>query len=233
MKEKWKSSIKIYQKVDIILQDMTSSRSFIQDFEEDQLMIGPPVQNGIERLLEKGAKYTILLYGEERVYTLETEIVHRTQDDLPMYTLRVNRCLGELQRRQHVRAIVNLHVHYVAMLNDVKEIEKQMVHSESLDLFKLQDCDIFDGWILNLSASGVCLSIEEKIDAGQSVLLRFELEDHTLTLIGDICYRELRMQSGKTGYTYGISFSGLKPSFEDRIIRYVFAKIRQNRQYDL
>lgn len=239
LQEKWKAGLKLNQKVEFIMPDHSAASSMIQDFIEKReahtcigagpdsdglgILVSVPVQNGKERLLDVEIPYEVLIYGSDRIYALRVAAGRHVVDEVPLYCLEVLSFLGDIQRRQNVRIVVNLPVRF-------HEIEQHSrLNSKSL----IQSLPMVEGWITDLSAGGIKLVTESKLSNGRRILISFELENETLSVTGTIKHRALTNTPDSKEYSYGIQFESLPMKLEDRIAHYVFAKLRQNRKLEL
>jgi len=239
VQEIWKAGLKLNQKVEFIMPDHTAASSMIQDFIEKRdahanagarpdsdglgILVSIPVQNGKERLLDVEIPYEVLVYGSDRIYAIRAAVGRHVVDEVPLYCLEVLSFLGDIQRRQNVRIVVNLPVRF-------HEIEQQSkLNSQML----IQSLPMVEGWITDLSAGGIKLVTESKLSNGRRVLISFELDNETLCVSGTIKHRALANTPHSKEYSYGIEFESLPMRIEDRIAHYVFAKLRQNRKLEL
>lgn len=239
MQEKWKAGLKLNQKVEFIMPDHSAVSSMIQDFIEIRdaqtrtgagtdsdglgILVSVPVQNGKERLLVVGTPYEVLIYGSDRIFAFRVTAGRHVVDEVPLYCLEVLSFLGDIQRRQNVRISVNLPVRF-------HELEQ---HSKLNSKDLIQSLPMVEGWITDLSAGGIKLNTASRLSNGHRILVSFALENETVSVAGTIKHRAPANTPKSKEYCYGIQFESLPVRIEDRIARYVFAKLRQNRKLEL
>ncbi|SCZ77762.1 flagellar brake protein [Acidaminobacter hydrogenoformans] len=238
MKGKRKLRLKLNQKVEFILPDHSVASSMVQDlcgldaegFDVESLSVEPvrfrvsvPVQNGKERLLEVAVPQEVLIYGGERIYALRVAVGRCFSDEVPLYSLEVLGLLGELQRRQNVRIVVSLPVRFQEVLKQSRLSSKDFV----------KGLPMVEGYLSDLSAGGLKLVTSSKLTKGQSILLSFRLGDETLNVAGTVKHHAASEPPGGQAYCYGIQFEALPVRLEDKIARFVFERLRQNRKLEL
>ena len=91
-----------------------------------------------------------------------------------------------------------------------------------------------EGKIIDLSAGGARIHTNREINKGELLNLSIQLEKDLIIAFGDIRYSEpaptstVRQQNQPTyAYQYGISFVMLADSDQEKIIRYIYQKQRQ------
>lgn len=239
MQEKWKAGLKLNQKVEFIMPDHTAAASMIQDFIEIReavvsagsgldsdglgILVSVPVQNGKERLLDVEIPYKILVYGSDRIYALRVSVCRYAVEDVPLYCLNVVSFLGEIQRRQNVRIAVNLPVRF-------HEIEQRSKLQRNA---LIQSLPMVEGWITDLSAGGIKLNTTSKLSNSHRILISFELDSESVSVTGIVKHRALINTAQTREFSYGIQFESLPVKLQDKIVHYVFAKLRQNRKLEM
>lgn len=232
MQEKWKIDLKLSKKVEFILMDHTLAASRIHDANAQNslastdtltLLVSIPVQNGKEKLLDVEKSHDVLIYGTDRVYALRVKACRELQGDLPLYRLSIQAFLGEIQRRQNVRIAVSLPVKFAELQPGLKHSNTSLLGNMPSD----------EGWIADLSAGGIRLITEANMTRGQTLLMNFDLENETLKVLGVIRHKTRREPGVSKEYSYGIQFEDLSVRIEDRMVRFIFSKLRQNRRLEL
>jgi c-di-GMP-binding flagellar brake protein YcgR len=228
MSDKWKASLHINQKLEFVLSDLSKASSMVQDFDDENIMVTVPVQRGYERLLETSKNLEMLLYGSDRIFSLLVRIIEKRKMEIPLYVLCVVESLGEIQRRQHVRAGVDLPVSYVRFRKEYDSlVEKETAETLLKQLKSLRT----EGMMVDLSAGGIMLSTLEKLDCTQELLLFFTLETGLVMAKGKICHLHFRDHHQPHHHHYGISFVGLKRQTEDAMMKFVFKRLRHSKAY--
>ena len=83
--------------------------------------------------------------------------------------------------------------------------------------------------ILDLSAGGMKLSVNSRLEVGQVLLLLFYIDEKPLILKGELLHERVRISNNTRHYNYGVKFLDITELERETIISYVFVVMRKNR----
>lgn len=219
-------------KVEILMED-GDYKSVIQDITDQYLAISIPTKEGSYIPLRAGERIEVIYYFKKELYKFVTVVLGRRVDRIPLILLSIPGEFEKVQRRKHVRIQVVIPIKYLKMDKKVEaeyKIYQDHINSEhNLDLSKT-------GTMLNISSKGIMLDISgggirvnmnDNLSYENIVLIALPIEEENFIVKSKV----VRVESQKDGQkVYGLRFIELNEKDRDKIIRYIFKLMRDQRK---
>jgi len=214
--------LKINSRIEIIDFDGgINYKSNIQDMTEVGMSITIPVKEGKYLPLNTGEKVSIIYYGDKEVYQFEAEVLGRAIDVIPVINISKPQNPRVVQRRNYVR---------VLMLKNIKfmSIDKELAEKETSKITKVIDKSQFKKAILlDLSGGGMRIKTEEKLQLSEFIMIAIELIEEEIMIKSRVVRCDLQPDNTNA---YGLKFLELGEKDRDKIIKYIFQVMREQRK---
>jgi len=216
---------KLNQKIEIVAEDGKKTAGTIYDIQNDLVFLSVTAKDLSSRILRPGDHIDAILYCEDKIMAFTALVKDRIIGDLPLYVLTDFDNLTKAQRRLDVRVPCTLDLRYTHNEHLVNIDYTQVKNKKMLEEM---DSYLSDGLILDISAGGVRIYIQEDLPLDKHLLLSFKAKEDML-LRGQIVYKDINMLPNKTTYFYGIKFLDIDERKREEIISFVFQLMRKNR----
>ena len=214
--------LKINSRIEIIdFHGGINYKSNIQDMTEVGMSITIPVKEGKYLPLNTGEKVSIIYYGDKEVYQFEAEVLGRAIDVIPVINISKPQNPRVVQRRNYVR---------VLMLKNIKfmSIDKELAEKETSKITKVIDKSQFKKAILlDLSGGGMRIKTEEKLQLSEFIMIAIELIEEEIMIKSRVVRCDLQPDNTNA---YGLKFLELGEKDRDKIIKYIFQVMREQRK---
>lgn len=195
--------------------------SNIQDIKEEYIAISIPVNNGFYLTPRQDDILTIIYYENGGLYSFVSKVLKRKLlGNIPIVFIEKPEVFKKIQRRKHVRLKYITNVFYTKLDKQLSEENGQSYYENNLEKFK-------KAVVLDISGGGCKLNAHEKMNDGDILFLRYPLENECLNLT---CKIVRTVKHGIRNYDYGVFFVNLNNKTRDRIIKFIFKIMRQQRQ---
>ncbi|KRU25414.1 flagellar protein YcgR [Clostridium sporogenes] len=211
-----KDGFKINNRVEIEWED-GYYKSIIQDVNEDTIYINIPANKGKYLPLNYNDKVTVFYFHGEKIYKFRTIVTGRKIDKILLIALKKPQKMNRIQRRNFVR--ISLILKTYAALIDSKRDLKEICYSNKCNT----EFDFFDADIVDISGGGLKLCTKKDIDFGEEIIVNIPFEKENMAVKGKI----IRKQNGKEKYIYGVKFLDIDVLTREKIIKFIFSKMRK------
>lgn len=210
-------NLTLNQKLSISKDGVDWYTTSVQEYGEDRFSIAMPYQKSQPLILYRGENVTVRFAGENASYQFKTRVMGRTEDRIPLYVLAMPKKVDRIQQRKFVRIPISIPVKYAVEPDGDEKPE-----------FK-------EAFTVNLSAGGMKLALKAPFKEGATLLLRFQLEikEQVLTfeLKGKIVRLEVKeLKDKRRVYHAGIEFLDISRNTQDKIMRFIFARMAKQNQ---
>lgn len=219
-------------KVEIRMED-GDYKSIIQDVTDQYIAISIPTKEGSYVPLRPGEKVEVIYYFEKELYKFITVIIGRRIDRIPILLLSIPDKLEKIQRRRHVRIPVVVPIKYAKMNSKVELEYKKYQNGVQLNT-RLNFTST--GMMLNISSKGIMLDIsgggvrvnmKDDLSYENFVLIALPLEDEDFIVKSKV----VRVENQNDGQkVYGLRFIDLDEKDRDKIVKYIFKLMRDQRK---
>lgn len=214
-----KLEIKLNNKIKIIGEDGDYS-SNVQDVSDDCISISIPVRQGSYLFLREEDFIEAVYYNEKELYYFKSKVLRRETGKVPIIVIEKPAYYKKIQRRNYVRIEHVLDAYYTLVEKEPKNNDLEIFFINNKD--KLQKAIIAD-----LSGGGCKLKVNEKLQYGNKVFLRLPIYGEEMNLICKVVRED---EKENNLYIYGVSFSYVQESSREKLIKYVFEIMRQQRK---
>lgn len=187
-------------------------KSNIQDLTSEYIGISIPVLTGRYLPLSKGETVEVLYYFNKEIYGFKTTVIGRKIDKIFIILLAHPSKIKTVQRRNYVRVPISLEISFA-----IVEKEKNLTNLND------NRYEFFNVTTMDISGGGISVISDKSIRYGDHVMVKLPILDETLTILGKIVRIDKKEDNKKN---YGVSFLNIDNRTRDRIIRYIFQKMR-------
>ena len=191
-------------------------KSNIQDLTEEYIGISVPVLGGRYLPLSKGESVEVLYYLDKDVYGFSTKVIGKKIEKIFIVLLAHPDKIQIVQRRNYVRVPISIDISCAIMGND-----KNFANTNN------NKYEFFNALTLDLSGGGVRVISDRRIGYGEHLMVTLRILDQDIIIHGKIV-RIDKKEDGKN--IYGISFIDVKNRTRDRLISFIFKKMRDYRK---
>lgn len=213
------SSININDKCEIIW-EKDVYKSNVQDITDKYIAISLPVASGSYASLITGDSVEVIYSDDKNIYSFYSVVIGRKKDKIPLILISVptEDKIRKIQRRKNFRVEIVKEVKY-------KVIGKEKITKALLN-HSLKHLEEFsEGTMLDLSGGGVRITINEKLDKNDIIIIYLQLHDKNI-LVPCTCVRCIKNQSGT--YVCGFKFHEIDGSQRENVILYTFDIMREH-----
>ncbi len=215
-------------------QQVRTFKSVLYNVQENgNLEIGMPMENGKLILLALEVRYELIIYAREGLYRCIGQVKERyKKDNLYMVSMELKTAPSKLQRREFYRLKCLLDIQYLPLSQE----EAQKNSTEELLRFHRKYAEQ-DPWrtatAMDISGGGMRFVSREQMEARESVLVRFTLENAQMSqefyLKGHILSVR-KMDESISRFENRVKFELRDDRVREQIIRYIFEEERKNRK---
>ncbi|HZK34590.1 MAG TPA: PilZ domain-containing protein [Bacillota bacterium] len=214
-------------KIEFLIENKANCVSLIQGIADDCIFVTIPAVGFQWRLLNVGDTVECVYYADNgSLYMFDAQILYRLVENIPLYKISFPKTYKRIQRRDFVRAPVYVPVLYrreTSKANDTRHMLRERSPDEIEDLFE-------GTWqrasTLDLSGGGMKLCTKTPLEADTNLITIIRDDELEVAVKGRVirCRKHVGL---KVNYHSGIKFIGIHETIQDKIISYIFEKIRQ------
>ncbi|MDF2882587.1 MAG: flagellar protein [Clostridiaceae bacterium] len=202
-----KVKLQINSKIDVIYKD-DAYVSNVQDIDAENIAISIPVREGMYLPLSLGESVEIIFYHEGDAYKFKTSVTGRKIDKIYVILLKYPSSFTKIQRRNYVRMETLIDIS-CTLAEGTNKIE------------------FFDALVIDISGGGLRLVTSRPLKMGNNLIMNIPLKDDNLVLKGKVVRHELNVDKK---HVCGIAFQDMLNENIERIIRYIFELMREQRK---
>lgn len=201
------SIFQINNKIEIFYDDKYF-RSTIQDYNQNNIAISIPYKEGIYLPLTTGDPLDCLYCNNKSTYQFDTYVIGRKFEGIPMLLIGMPKDLKEVQRRQCVR---------ISLFKDILYCKAEIM--DKLHVYN----PLLKAVMLDLSANGMKVVIQENLILEEKLQFSINLDEEIIYLNGKV----IRIEKGENNTNiYGIEFIEIDRNTDEKIVKFIFAKMR-------
>ncbi|MCW3488727.1 flagellar brake protein [Dethiobacter alkaliphilus] len=215
-----KVRLQLQQKLEVmLLPDGDYYKSSVQEVDKESVAINIPIHQGRYLLLQPGEMVRVEFAIKDAIYRFESKVLGRKKsNNVPLIILERPTRFARRQRRSFVRMPVMLPVEY-----------RLIFRNEDTGLPEVSDT--YTGNTVDISGGGLQIADTRRVARGDTALVNLRLDDgnsQALSLSGKISwvYEDARSKTIR----FGIGFADISEVDQERIIAYIFSKMRQRTQ---
>ena len=175
-----------------------------------EVLVHAPISRGRLVKLERGVDYALRLLAENAIYRFKAKLV--AYGDLDGFDIVRFSLVGEgekVQRRSAFRFNCSLRVTFTIIYSSGQQSESH------------------EGLITDLSAGGAKMYADANAHMGYLLNISLQLGDDLVVAFGDVRTRKDISRDSKFAYQYGIRFSMMPETDQEKIIRYMYKMQRE------
>ncbi len=198
--------------------------SLIQGFDKEHIYISVPIEKGIKKALKTGTKLRLIYYDETHLYMFESLVEGMRRDNIILYELIQPKKIEVIQRREDFRLSIVLEMKYLkvspAEIMDINELDMDKIEDRFKD--RLNGCLSID-----LSGQGIGLMIDEMLSIGEQLLVISNSPSFDVVLVGHVVHRYKQFRKKGFNYKVGIRFVDQSFKTKEKIVGFIFKKMRE------
>ena len=215
-----KLPLNISQKIQIRRKDAKEwFNSSVQDIRDGHYInINMPFIKERPLVLRRNEKVVVRFFSEQSSFNFSTKVIGEVSDNIKLYRLDYPQEIIRVQQRNHVRLPIILDIKYT-LPEENKDNKKKIIFRKTTTV--------------DLSGGGMKLLTREKIEPGTKILLVFSLplkNRPELIEINSLVARCIKVEPDREVYHIGIKFKDINLNQEDKIVRFIFEKMAQQKR---
>jgi c-di-GMP-binding flagellar brake protein YcgR len=209
-------TFKINEKIEIIDNSITYKAN-IQDIKRDYVMISMPVSEDKYYIMHKGSTVEFYITGEKEITKFKSEVLgKKVENSISLAILSVPVFVEKIQRREYFRLPVALDAKLSILTGD-------RVYSNIKDVpvgffNRMKACIIVD-----ISGGGLKVAIKEHMSKGHYVIVLMKIPDEIFLLCKIVWVEKDNINRN---YRVALRFEGISERDRDKIIKFIFEKMR-------
>lgn len=223
-------------------QEQRSYTAAVLGSERSYFSISPPGERGAGLEMPPGSVWRFCLVREDGLYHFTSTVLGRFTEPLTHYRVSRPAATQRQQRRQYVRLACRVEVIYwnLEQIPSFRSGPEEpggketgppgdSLHEVGGYLALLDGVPGIPAYALDLSGGGIRLLASQKLPQGSRLLLEIRLDDpgtEVLLAEGKVTRVSPLEEEPQPRYRVGVSFSAISRGVRERIIRYVFKRLR-------
>jgi len=185
----------------------------------NSISVAAPMSEGRLKFLARGLNIIVYYMNErqELLFFKSTVKNHRKNGPLDAFDITIDNEPQKIQRRNFYRLDATLSSQYISVRNPVLDFDK-------LEFSQISQEDIKTAFTKNISVSGLCLVLENSLEAGSILDITFDLDDTAEIRVFAQVIRSIKVLSKK--YEVGMNFVKIEPRDSEILRKYIFEKQR-------
>ncbi len=218
---------KVNRKIEIYsLDNKKIGNSTVQDEDENHIFISIPIGENGYGDLKPAEKIKAMYCGEElKVFSFVSEIKETIKDQILLVKISKPEEYETIQRRQFVRIPLMIDIEYLVMeeeeMIDIGKLSVPQVKS----IYKNRKWK--QGYTYDLSAGGAGVVLKEALKMNEKVICLLRDGKFQEAVTGEVIRVSKNEQARNKLYRSGISFQNLDLRSEEKIVQYIFRKMRE------
>lgn len=202
-----KVKLQINSRIDVIYKE-DAYVSNVQDIDSENFAISIPVREGMYLPLSLGESVEIIFYSEGEAYKFKTKVTGRKIDKIYVILLKYTSNFTKIQRRNYVR------------METLIDINCTLTESNN-------KIEFFNALAIDISGGGLRLVTNRPLSIGNKLIMNIQLKEDNLVLKGKVVRHELNLDKK---HVCGIIFEDMLNEHREKIIRYTFELMREQRK---
>lgn len=225
-----KISFKVNRKLELNLPNKEKAITLIQEVNEKYFLVTIPLNRNNRVLLSPGDTVEAVYYSGSGAVGFLTTVIGRTKDKIPVYKISPPRNVYKVERRNFFRIDLSNDIAYSKSSNlldsDIEDIQNIIDTGRYTSHFRT-------GYCVNLSGGGSRIVTEEPLNENDTIVIH--LQDTTIDIITKArVIRSDRIPSNNQSlYESALEFVDISEKNREKIISYIFEKVRKRRRESL
>lgn len=220
--------LKINHKVEFIFEEGNLGSSLIQDVQEEYFLITIPMNGLRKKMLQEGEEMNGIYYGEDKnVYMFECIVLDRIVERIPLYKLSMPETFMRIQRRNFVRIPATIPLLY---MENTSELEEKIQKQELRDIEESFSGRWQRGNTLDLSGGGMKIHTKKPLKINQQIFCILQSKELYMGIKGKVIRCIPVIKDRQISYHLGIKFIDIPESKREKIIAFIFKKLRELRK---
>lgn len=220
-------NFKINRKIEIIFHDRGIGISLIQEIDEDGIYITIPLIKHQRQLLTIGERVEVVYCYDNELFGFTAKVIDKKVENIPLYKIEIPEKFDRVQRRNFVRVPTNFEIQYgksdLLSEKDCARIKLEQLEREYKD-------QLGNGFSMDLSGGGIKLSIKEPLKENETVLVLLKHPSLDIVVKGKVVRCSPFISEKYVLYHVGIKFKEMSDALREKIIRFVFMRMREIRK---
>ncbi|MCL2386287.1 MAG: PilZ domain-containing protein [Defluviitaleaceae bacterium] len=178
--------------------------------EANEVLIHAPIERNRLVQLQKGGKFILRLLTDNATYIFNaTMMAYGDVDGFDVVKFHIDDGGEKIQRRSAFRFNCFIGITYAVVYSSGQQAERE------------------EGMITDLSAGGAKIFTDKNLHEGYLLNIELPLGDDLVIAFGDVRTKTQLPKSSKYAFQYGIRFSMMPESDQEKIIRFMYKMQRE------
>lgn len=204
-----------------IQDDNITYKANIQEVKKDYIMINMPISENKHYLVHRGSIVEFVITRDKEIDKYKSEVLgKKVENNVHLTILSPPVFIERIQRREYYRIPVSINAKLSMLTGDTQYKNILDVPAGFLNNLK-------PGIIVDLSGGGFKAAVKEHMVKGHYAIVSMDIPDN-LTMLCKIIWVE--RDAINRNYKVAFRFEDISEKDRDRIIKYVFEKMRNQRK---
>lgn len=225
-----KINFKINGKIEFVFDEDGPGVSLIQDVQDDYILVTIPMKGINIKMLRIDQEVDGFYYDSNNVYMFSSKVLDRLVDNIPLYKLSIPNSFSKVQRRDFVRIPISIPIIYTIFNDELKDMES----NKSLEqIEKYYKGKWKKGYTWDLSGGGTKINLYKPLKIDTIIYIIFRHENLHVGVKGRVVRCIPYLFKKQISYHVGIEFVDILEMKRDKIIRFIFGRLREIQNKDL
>ncbi len=225
-----KIDFKLNGKIEFVFDEGGPGVSLIQDVQDDYILITIPMKGINIKILCKDEEIDGFYYDGNNVYMFTSKVLDRIVDNIPLYKISIPNSFKKVQRRDFVRIPISIPIIYTNYNDELKDMEMSKRVEE---IEKYYNSKWKKGYTWDLSGGGAKVNLYKPLRTDNIIYLILKHENLYIGVKGRVVRCIPYLFKKQISYHIGLEFVEISEGKRDKIIRFIFAKLREMQNKDL
>ncbi|MTI69466.1 MAG: hypothetical protein FH751_04315 [Firmicutes bacterium] len=221
---------KTNSKIDFSLENEKKATSLIQGEGKNYLLVTIPWDNKKRITLNNDIDIECIYYYENQAYSFKTKVLDKIVENIPLYKIKKPTEVKRIQRRNYVRIEHNQEIFYSQndeYINlDYNDLNNYMLNDKNKNEF-------IRAYSVDISGGGMKVSTVDKLNRDKNIVVGFKNSNIQIAIKGEICRTKKLIRNEKVIYHTGIKFINIPERIREKVIQFIFVKMREKRKNKL
>jgi c-di-GMP-binding flagellar brake protein YcgR len=195
-------------------------KSIVQEIHPKYIGVAIPISQEGQRMSAAGTEVEVLCIGEKYNYRFYSKIIGKKHDRIPLVLLGVPEFIERYERRDYVRVKNSFPIQYRKLQHGEEKIRASEL---------AMDASLQSGFCADISGGGMKIVLPVSLKLGEYLLIIPEHPEIRFALKGKVVNQESKKSPRGVVFHIGIAFIDLSEKEREKIIAYVFKRLRQER----
>lgn len=213
---KWNIDFSINQKIEILNYGMTF-KSTIQDIQEDYVVINMPISGRKFYIMHSGTSLEFYVCTSKEIFKCRSMVLGKKEENnVQLVIISKPEIIEKVQRREYFRLPISMEVEYCLLPQGIEYLSLKDIPSGYFNFMK--KCITLD-----ISGGGIKIITREYARKECNALVNIKLQEEICLLCTIV---RCEYNDFEKNYRISLKYEDLEERVRDKIIKYIFNKLR-------